>query len=62
MLFVLLAVIIFFWAVRSNQFEDLDSQSISILFDETPSSARQGDTDLNNTAEVDSTTRSKKQH
>ena len=28
------AVLIFFWAVRSNQFEDLDRQGYSILFDD----------------------------
>jgi len=29
-----IAVIIFFWAVRSNQFDDLDRQGYSILFDD----------------------------
>ncbi|WP_412972986.1 cbb3-type cytochrome oxidase assembly protein CcoS [Glaciecola sp. MF2-115] len=29
-----IAVIVFFWAVRSNQFEDLDRQGFSILFDD----------------------------
>ena len=29
-----LAVVIFFWAVKSNQFEDLDRQGYSILFDD----------------------------
>jgi cbb3-type cytochrome oxidase maturation protein len=31
---VSLAVVIFFWAVKSNQFEDLDRQGYSILFDD----------------------------
>lgn len=31
---VALAIVIFFWAVRSNQFEDLDRQGYSILFDD----------------------------
>lgn len=31
---VALAVVIFFWAVKSNQFEDLDRQGYSILFDD----------------------------
>ena len=31
---VAVAVVIFFWAVRSNQFEDLDRQDYSILFDD----------------------------
>ncbi|GGP55225.1 cytochrome oxidase maturation protein Cbb3 [Shewanella algicola] len=34
MLFVLIAVAIFFWAVKSEQFDDLDRQSVSILFDD----------------------------
>ncbi|WP_025820361.1 cbb3-type cytochrome oxidase assembly protein CcoS [Shewanella marina] len=36
MLFVLIAVGIFFWAVKSEQFDDLDRQSMSILFDDDP--------------------------
>lgn len=41
MLFVLVAVGIFFWAVRSDQFDDLDKQSVSILFeDDAPASAK----------------------
>lgn len=31
---VALAVAIFFWAVKSNQFDDLDRQGYSILFDD----------------------------
>lgn len=31
---VAIAVGVFFWAVRSNQFEDLDRQGYSILFDD----------------------------
>jgi cbb3-type cytochrome oxidase maturation protein len=34
MLFVAIAVTIFFWAVKSEQFDDLDRQSVSILFDD----------------------------
>ncbi|WP_333608796.1 cbb3-type cytochrome oxidase assembly protein CcoS [Arsukibacterium sp.] len=33
-LFVLIGLAIFFWAVRSKQFEDLDKEGFSILFDE----------------------------
>ncbi len=29
-----IAIVVFFWAVRSNQFEDLDRQGYSILFDD----------------------------
>ncbi|NKW90253.1 cbb3-type cytochrome oxidase assembly protein CcoS, partial [Alteromonadaceae bacterium A_SAG4] len=28
------AIVIFFWAVKTNQFEDLDRQGYSILFDD----------------------------
>ncbi len=36
---VALAIAIFFWAVKANQFEDLERQGSSILFDDdiTPS-------------------------
>ncbi|WP_434926153.1 cbb3-type cytochrome oxidase assembly protein CcoS [Shewanella sp. HL-SH8] len=34
MVFVLIAVGVFFWAVKSEQFDDLDRQSVSILFDD----------------------------
>ncbi|PYE34358.1 cbb3-type cytochrome oxidase maturation protein [Idiomarina fontislapidosi] len=33
-LFVILAVVIFFWAVRSNQFEDIERQGMNILMDD----------------------------
>ncbi|MFR9718193.1 cbb3-type cytochrome oxidase assembly protein CcoS [Aeromonas diversa] len=35
-LFVVIAALVFFWAIRSEQFEDLDRQGSSILFDEHP--------------------------
>jgi cbb3-type cytochrome oxidase maturation protein len=31
---VLIGLAVFFWAVRSRQFEDLDKEGFSILFDE----------------------------
>ena len=34
MLFVAIAVGVFFWAVKSDQYEDLDREGINILFDE----------------------------
>jgi cbb3-type cytochrome oxidase maturation protein len=33
-LFVLIGLAVFFWAVRSRQFDDLDKEGFSILFDE----------------------------
>lgn len=34
MLFVAIAVMVFFWAVKSNQYDDLDREGVNILFDE----------------------------
>lgn len=34
MLFVAIGIWVFFWAVRSKQFEDLEKEGFSILFDE----------------------------
>lgn len=33
-LLVIIAIGVFFWAVKSNQFEDLERQGYSILFDD----------------------------
>ncbi|MCL1065687.1 cbb3-type cytochrome oxidase assembly protein CcoS [Shewanella olleyana] len=60
MLFVAVAVAVFFWAVKSEQFDDLDRQSVSILFDEdspanVPTSA---EPEQNSTAEIVSATTS----
>ncbi|MDN7123675.1 cbb3-type cytochrome oxidase assembly protein CcoS [Pseudidiomarina terrestris] len=33
-LFVIIAVAIFFWAVRSDQFEDLERQGMNVLLDD----------------------------
>lgn len=41
MIFVLIAVAVFFWAVKSEQFDDLDRQSVSILFDEDANKSSQ---------------------
>lgn len=35
---VLVAIAIFFWAVRKNQFDDLDRQGYEILFDDEDNS------------------------
>ncbi|WP_420849287.1 cbb3-type cytochrome oxidase assembly protein CcoS [Pseudidiomarina insulisalsae] len=32
--FVIIAVAIFFWAVRSDQFEDLERQGMNVLLDD----------------------------
>ncbi len=33
-LFVIIAVIVFFWAVRSDQFEDLEREGMNVLLDD----------------------------
>ena len=41
MIFVAIAVMVFFWAIKSNQYDDLDREAVNILFDEdiTPKDA-----------------------
>lgn len=39
-LFVLLAIGIFFWAVRTEQFDDLERQGMTILLDDEESSQK----------------------
>ncbi len=40
LLFVMIGLGIFFWAVRSKQFDDLDKEGFSILFDEKNTDAK----------------------
>lgn len=40
-LFVILAVVIFFWAVKSNQFEDIEREGMRILLDDEEEQAKQ---------------------
>lgn len=47
-IFVIIAVAIFFWAVRSDQFEDIERQGLNILMD---------DDDKNNDDESDNSKR-----
>ena len=44
-----IAVVIFFWAVRSGQFDDMDSPAHRILFDDDdePNASRSADTPAN---------------
>ena len=63
-----IALVIFFWAVRSNQFDDLERQGYSILFDDDIEDKNQ--TEANNltantpatTSEIDGQTPSKATH
>ncbi|MCP3127308.1 MULTISPECIES: cbb3-type cytochrome oxidase assembly protein CcoS [Shewanella] len=50
MIFVAIAVMVFFWAVKSEQFDDLDRQSVSILFDENTDKPGQTPTPVTQTA------------
>jgi cbb3-type cytochrome oxidase maturation protein len=43
MVFVVVAVAIFFWAVRSDQFEDLERQGMNILLDDDDTSNKPKD-------------------
>jgi len=36
LIIVVIAITFFFWAVKSEQFEDLDRQGSNILFDDEP--------------------------
>ncbi|MBT41715.1 MAG: cbb3-type cytochrome oxidase assembly protein CcoS [Idiomarina sp.] len=40
-LFVILAVVIFFWAVKSNQFEDIEREGMRILLDDDEEQTQQ---------------------
>ncbi|MGU5714965.1 cbb3-type cytochrome oxidase assembly protein CcoS [Aeromonas taiwanensis] len=44
-LFVIIAGVVFFWAIRSEQFEDLDRQGSNILFDEEQPAQREKKSD-----------------
>ena len=51
-IFVLIGLGIFFWAVRSKQFDDLDKEAYSILFDTQNKPTAQPQTLSTTTAEV----------
>lgn len=44
MVFVGIAIALFFWAVKSDQFEDLDRHGSNILFDDDAGSHQQAQT------------------
>ncbi|WP_037072424.1 cbb3-type cytochrome oxidase assembly protein CcoS [Psychromonas arctica] len=47
MIFVAIAVLVFFWAVKSNQYDDLDREGVNILFDEDMTHSKTSQSDLN---------------
>ena len=44
-IFVTIAVRVFFWAVNNGQYDDLDTEGKRILFDDDAPSGRPGDAD-----------------
>ncbi|MCY0964516.1 cbb3-type cytochrome oxidase assembly protein CcoS [Parathalassolituus penaei] len=40
-----IAIVVFFWAVRSGQFDDMDSPAHRILFDEDDNGQKSSDAD-----------------
>ncbi|MGM0482068.1 MAG: cbb3-type cytochrome oxidase assembly protein CcoS [Pseudomonadota bacterium] len=40
-LFVVIAVVVFFWAVKSNQFEDIEREGMRILLDDDEEQSRE---------------------
>ena len=43
MIFVAIAVLVFFWAVKSNQYDDLDRPARDILLDDANERAKYND-------------------
>ena len=44
LVFVAIAIKILFWAIKSGQYDNLDTEAHRILFDEEPTTERQGPT------------------
>ena len=47
-----IAIYLFFWAVKAEQFEDLEKQGMSILFDEKSNNDNNDSLDINNEKKV----------
>lgn len=53
LVFVIIAIAIFFWAVKSGQYDDLNTEARRILFDEDrPPAGEEGKTDANKKSAV----------
>jgi len=50
MIFVAIAVMVFFWAVKSNQYDDLDREAVNILFDEDVNTTKKTSKELKDNA------------
>lgn len=55
-IFTAIAIYLFFWAVKTEQFDDLEKQGMSILFDDEPASKTHNDSQsaTNKTSESNS--------
>jgi cbb3-type cytochrome oxidase maturation protein len=51
-----IAVYLFFWAVKTEQFEDLEKQGMSILFDEKNNNEAKKSLDKKNKIELENNT------
>lgn len=49
-LFMVIGVVAFFWATKSEQFEDMEKQGLSILMDDMPSGNNQSTESKNDTS------------
>lgn len=56
MIFVAIAVLVFFWAVKSNQYDDLDREGVNILFDEDMTLSKTSQADLTDTENSEQST------
>lgn len=56
MIFVAIAVLVFFWAVKSNQYDDLDREGVNILFDEDMTQGTSSQEDLTDTENSEQST------
>lgn len=52
-LLTLVGVYLFFWAVKTEQFNDLEKQGLSILFDEDTSATNNNENDKQNANAAD---------
>ncbi len=51
LILVIIGVVVFFWAVKNDQFDDLEGPAHSILFDDDPTdSSNKTNTTTNNSA------------
>ena len=48
--FLVIALALFFWAIRNGQYDDMDSQSMKIIMDEHRSSQKKTTTEISEEA------------